>query len=97
MRRRREAPPAAGDHLLLRLEPLRLRHRRQAAHQTPGRLAGAAPVPLARPLGAAAPEAERVAIEPARRDVRGVDLRPSLLERAPLEEVSLGRRFVAPR
>jgi hypothetical protein len=94
MGRRRDPPRAARDHQFLRLQALGLRHRRQPAHQTPGRLADAAPMPLARPLRTAAPESKRVAIQPVRRDMRGVDQRLALFEAAPFEKVRLVRRLV---
>jgi hypothetical protein len=96
MRRRREAARTSGDHLRLRSAPLRRRHAEQAAHETSGRFAATSPMPTAAALRAAAPECERIAIKPPRRDVRGIDLRAACLETAPLEEVLLGRRFVAP-
>src|ERR1700729_2317489 len=82
---RRDAARTAGDHLFLRLEPPPRRHSGQTAHETAGRLAETAAVPPAQRFRAAAPKIERVAIQPAGRDMGGIDLRAPLLERAPLE------------
>ena len=56
MGRRRDAPRASGDHLLFRPQPLRPRQGPQVAQQTAGRLADAAPMPLAGPQRTVAPE-----------------------------------------
>src|ERR1700724_1126551 len=85
MRCRRDAARTAGDHLLLRRGPPPCRHTGQAAHETARRLAETAAVPPAQRSRAAAPQIERVAIQPAGRDMRGIDLRAPLLVRAPLE------------
>src|SRR6202035_3857567 len=95
--RRRDAAWTASDHHLLRLEPPPRRHIGQTAHETAGRLAKTAAVPPAPRFRAAAPKIKRVAIQPAGRDMRGVDLRPPLLERAPLEVGRLVGKFFARR
>ena len=61
------------------------------------RIAETAPVPLAAPLRAAAPQTQRIAIKPERHAVRGVDLGLALLVGAALEIIAfLGFRFVTP-
>ncbi len=94
MRRRRNAPRPSRDHLGLRPQLLRVRHRRQAAHQASGRLAYAPPMPLARRPRTAAPQRQHVAIKPMGRDVRRIDQRPALFERPTLFVVRCARRFV---
>src|SRR6202035_2722416 len=92
---RRVAVRTAGDHYLLRLKPPLCRHTGQAAHETAGRLAETAAVPPAQRSRAAAPKIERVAIQPAGRDMRRIDLRAPLFERAPLEVGRLVGKFFA--
>lgn len=74
----RRGPPASTCRAL----PQRRRHQIMPGAETIEGIAGAAPMPLARPLRAASPEAERIAIKPAGRDMRRVDLGFALLEGA---------------
>src|ERR1700722_7800293 len=53
-------------------------------------------MPLAGAQRTAAPESQHFAIEPLRRDMRGVNFGAPLFKAAPLEEVLLGRSFVPP-
>src|ERR1700728_3323542 len=97
MARRCNTPRSAGNHLLLRPEPRRGPRAPQGAHETNRRRAQAAPVTLANRTRTTPPERQHLAIKPPRRNMRGIDLRLALRERAALEKIRLLRRLVATR
>jgi len=94
VRCRRKTTRTAGDHLLSRAQPPRLRHEQEAALQTSVRGAKAMPMVLAAPHRTAAPKPQRVAIQPPRRNMRRIDLREALLKRPTLEVFFFAHDFL---